>query len=121
MLPPQSMSVSLLFFLPSVQVGAQTPPVQTPPMQSPGSPQNWPVAQGGHIAPPQSTSDSPPFFFRSPQPAGAHLNVAGSHTMLAQSPSTTQSTHVEAAVHFWLPFGPHGDSTGLAGFAARPW
>src|SRR5512132_3540798 len=97
------MSVSLLFFRPSLHVGTQRLPLHAPPTQSVPIEQAFPVAQRGHIAPPQSVSVSDPFFTASPQPAGAHLLLSGSHTRLVQSPSTLHSTHVEAAEHSFPP------------------
>src|SRR5438034_291162 len=86
--PPQSTSVSTLFFTPSVHVGAHVVPVQTPPLQSPPTLQTWPVSQWGHCAPPQSTSVSRPFFCPSPQLGEAHACDALQTFIVGQSAST---------------------------------
>jgi hypothetical protein len=66
--PPQSMSVSLPFFAPSVHVAvAQRPPVHAPPVQSVFTEQSSPFAQSGQLPPPQSTSVSAAFFTPSVQ------------------------------------------------------
>ena len=57
--PPQSMSVSLPFFTPSLQVGAwQVPPEQTPLVQSAATLQPFPAVQALQVLPPQSMSVS---------------------------------------------------------------
>ena len=61
-LPPQSISVSVPFCTPSLQVGAwQTFEVHTPLSQSPPTAQPWPTVHGEQVPPPQSTSVSAPF------------------------------------------------------------
>jgi hypothetical protein len=68
-LPPQSTSLSVPFFTPSVQLGTAThTPVgeQIPLVQSPGTPHALPSPQRGH-EPPQSTSLSSPFLVPSSQ------------------------------------------------------
>ena len=59
--PPQSMSVSRLFKMPSAQLGGggwQTLPVQTMLLQSPFTTHESPTWQRTQLPPPQSTSDS---------------------------------------------------------------
>src|SRR5512132_2706642 len=114
------MSVSLLFFRPSLHVGTQRLPLHAPPTQSVPIEQAFPVAQRGHIAPPQSVFVSDPFFTASPQPAGAHLLLSGSHTRLVQSPSTLHSTHVEAAEHSFPPSIVHADPVAFGVELATP-
>ena len=80
-----------------------------PPTQSAPVAHIFPVGQGGHAAPPQLRSVSVPFFTASPQLAGEQVLVCGSHTPLTQSPLTTHSTHVDAAVHFFPPPIAHED------------
>jgi hypothetical protein len=70
--PPQSVSVSAPFLMPSVQAGAwqtllaeQNPVVQSSPLR-----QLLPMAQSLHVPPPQSVSVSAPFLTPSLQ-AGA--------------------------------------------------
>jgi hypothetical protein len=85
--PPQSMSVSVPFLMPSVQLAARhEPPIHTPLSQSPAAVQLRPAAQRGQpeVAPPQSRSVSLPFFTKSAQSAVVH-DVA-MQTKLAQSP-----------------------------------
>jgi hypothetical protein len=66
--PPQSMSVSVPFWTPSVQLAAlQLPPWHTWVVQSEPKTQLWPTAQLGQLPPPQSTSVSVPFFTPSVQ------------------------------------------------------
>src|SRR5262245_16934294 len=61
--PPQSMSVSMPFFTPSMQFGTwHTPPVQTLLMQSVPTAQVFPSLQAMQTGPPQSTSVSLAFF-----------------------------------------------------------
>jgi hypothetical protein len=58
-LPPQSMSVSLPFFVRSPHVEARhVPSVHAPSVQSEPTWQRMPTAHGGHVAPPQSMSVS---------------------------------------------------------------
>ena len=119
-LPPQSTSVSVPFFTPSVQVGTwQMLPVQTPLMQSPGPPQPPPSMQGPQFEP-QSTPVSVPFLTLSEQVAVAHLPPV--QTRLSQSefapqslPSAhllqvapPQSTSLSSLVFVWSSqFGTH--------------
>jgi hypothetical protein len=64
------MPVSVPFFTVSAQVGAaQAPLLQTPETQSVTAPQVCPVVQVGPQKPPQSMSDSVPFFALSVQVA----------------------------------------------------
>lgn len=96
--PPQSMSVSLAFFTPSVQEGAaQRPPEHTPLPQSEPSRQTLDSAHRLGHAPPQSTSLSVPFRTRSSQVAATHFEPV--HTSLLQSSATAQpaaSAHLVA-------------------------
>src|SRR5436190_16938600 len=96
--PPQSMSVSLLFFTPSVQLGTAqvlvVVPVHTPLTQSPATAQVFPFAHFEHIGPPQLRSVSMPFLTASSQAGTAHNPPV--HTPLVQSPPFAQilpSTH----------------------------
>ena len=76
LLPPQSVSLSSPFFLPSLQLGAtQTPAVQMPLVQSLFTAHFLPFAQALHL-PPQSTSVSLPFFCLSVQLAGGRSGAA---------------------------------------------
>jgi hypothetical protein len=60
--PPQSTSVSALFFTPSLQLAAwQTPPVQTAETQSELALHALPLPHTPQVPPPQSTSVSAPF------------------------------------------------------------
>jgi hypothetical protein len=66
--PPQSTSLSLPFFIPSLQAplgAAQTPFAQLALVQSEATPQVLPLAHLTQVAPPQSMSVSPPFFIPS--------------------------------------------------------
>jgi hypothetical protein len=54
--PPQSWSVSVPFWTPSVQVGAEQVTLQTPPKQSVGAPHFLPVPHLPQLGPPQSMS-----------------------------------------------------------------
>src|SRR5438552_857154 len=89
--PPQSMSVSLLFFTPSVQLGTAqvlvVVPVHTPLTQSPATAQVFPFAHFEHIGPPQLRSVSMPFLTASSQAGTAHNPPV--HTPLVQSPPFT--------------------------------
>src|SRR5262249_33483211 len=78
-----------------------------------------PVGHCGQVPPPQSVSVSAPFFTLSPHWAGEHLNI-WLQTMLAQSPSTTHSTHAESEVHFLPPPSEHPAPTGFAVWVASP-
>jgi hypothetical protein len=69
--PPQSVSISSLSCVPSLQVGAwQSCPRQNFVAQSVGSPQRFSTSHAGQSGPPQSTSVSLPFFTASLQLAG---------------------------------------------------
>jgi hypothetical protein len=88
--PPQSTSVSVLFFTPSAQLAAaQIPSMQTPFAQSPATAQACPsghflfVGDAAH-EPPQSIAVSVPFFTVSVQVGAAQAPLA--HTPLAQLP-----------------------------------
>src|SRR5260221_533662 len=85
--PPQSTSVSLPFFMPSVQLGAgmgwQTPPLQKFEPQSPLPVHLPPLPHFPHAHPPQSTSVSMPFFTPSEQVGAWHTPFV--QTPLAQS------------------------------------
>jgi len=87
--PPQSASLSSPFLTVSVQLAAAHRPVapHTPDVQSPPVAQRLPSAQrllGAH-GPPQSASDSLPFFTPSLQEGAAQLSVAAVHTASTQS------------------------------------
>ena len=86
--PPQSTSVSVPFFSPSVQVGAglQRPSAQRPELQSVSSRHARSRSQCGHSGPPQSRSVSRPFTLPSEQ-VGAAAQVPFAQIPLAQSPS----------------------------------
>ncbi len=89
--PPQSMSLSPPFCLPSLQVaGVHVPPVQILLTQSLPMLHILPSAQAGHIGPPQSTSVSLLFCTPSEQ-------LAGAQTLLMQL-SDWQSVLL---AHFW--------------------
>ena len=88
-LPPQSMSVSLPFLMPSLQLAAeQTSPVQTPLWQSAGVTQRCPCAQRSGQLAPQSTSLSCPLRMASPQVA-----VPSDERPTAPQPSVVEQTH----------------------------
>jgi hypothetical protein len=123
LVPPQSTSVSVEFWIPSLQVGASATHVmlawsQLPFTQSVEAVQVWPSAHLGHIVePPQSTPVSPPFLAPSLHVGNAQTPPA--HTPLKQSRATRQrlplahgpqmcamlvppqSTSV--SVEFWIP------------------
>ncbi len=85
-LPPQSTSVSVPFFTPSVyEAGWQVSgvPEQTLSVQSLAAPHPFPSAQRGQAGPPQSTSVSVPFFAPSLHITAAQ--IAFRQTSLAQS------------------------------------
>src|SRR5437867_4134914 len=87
--PPQSISVSPPFLIPSLQVGtAQLPPVQTPVAQSLAEEQIRPMPHLLQL-PPQSMSVSLPFLIPSVQPAGAHSPAP--HTSDWQSVAPVQA------------------------------
>jgi hypothetical protein len=86
-LPPQSMSASLPFLMPSVQLGAwQRPPMQLALAQSAPRTQALPGPHAGQPepVPPQSTSLSVPFFTVSAQVRATHRVAV--QTRLPQSP-----------------------------------
>jgi hypothetical protein len=76
--PPQSTSVSLPFFTPSVHVpahGGHTLPPQSTPVSLPFfAPSVHVPAHGGHTLPPQSTPVSLPFFTPSVHTGALHEN-----------------------------------------------
>jgi len=73
-LPPQSVSVSSWFFMPSVQLSPwQTLPVQTPLRQSVPVKQLSPLGQGEQVSPPQSSSVSLPLTTLSLQVGAAQV------------------------------------------------
>lgn len=89
--PPQSVSDSSPFLIPSLQLGFwHSPPMQFPPPQSMVTTQVRPGPQRGHpeVAPPQSTSDSSPLRMKSPQVAIAQAR--STQEVLAQSPPAAQ-------------------------------
>jgi hypothetical protein len=89
--PPQSVSLSVPFFTPSEQLGAeQAWFVHTPLVQSRGAAHPSPGWQREQlVAPPQSTPVSKPFFTRSLQLGALHLPEV--HTPLLQSVGATQA------------------------------
>jgi hypothetical protein len=91
--PPQSVSLSVPFFTPSLQVAAwHTPPVHTPLWQSPPIPHFLFVVHLVAQVPPQSVSDSLPFFTVSLQVAALHVLVeVPVQTRLWQSEATRQA------------------------------
>jgi hypothetical protein len=94
---PQSVSDSLAFFTPSVQVAAwHTCPVQTPVVHSLARLQPWPALQAGHD-PPQSVSVSFPSLRLSLQVAAVQTNPT--HRLLMQSPLPTQELPVMHGEH----------------------
>jgi hypothetical protein len=101
--PPQSVSVSAPFRIPSVQEGGwQIPsgpmPAQIPLAQSPARWQRWPLAQGEQPdPPPQSRSDSAPFSMPSPQLALWHSPPEQLASM--QSPACAQVFPAPQAGH----------------------
>ena len=97
--PPQSMSVSPWFWMPSLQLAAahRLPAPQTPVMQSLPVRQATPTAHFAHSAPPQSMSDSVPLMVMSVQFAATHALLA--QIRLAQSVSALQRRPLAQAVH----------------------
>jgi hypothetical protein len=79
--PPQSTSVSVPFFAPSVHKGDWQVTLHTPLAQSPPALHASPTAHFGQV-PPQSTSDSDPFFTLSLQKGARHVTL---QTLLVQS------------------------------------
>ena len=73
--PPQSLSVSVPFFIPSLHardpVGLQRPPTHSPLVQSALALHTLPTAHGAQAGPPQSTSDSAPSMRPSSHEEGA--------------------------------------------------
>jgi hypothetical protein len=84
-LPPQSVSVSVPFFTPSLHVAAtHVVPLHTPLAQSVPTVHPPPVPQRAHVdVPPQSVPDSSPFFTPSLQLGAWHAFIT--QTPLAQS------------------------------------
>ena len=104
--PPQSTSVSVLFFTPSAQLAAaQTPFRQTAFTQSPATAQAWPsghflfVGEAAH-EPPQSTAVSVPFFTVSVQ-LGVAQTPAVQTPLLQLPPAAVPVPHI-------LPFAQAG-------------
>jgi hypothetical protein len=97
--PPQSVSVSVPFFWPSLHAGARhTFVVQTLLVQSVPAEHVLPSAQVGHDAPPQSTSVSVPFLTLSRPPVHfGTWQMPPVHTPLVQSPGTA---HPLVSAHF---------------------
>jgi hypothetical protein len=94
--PPQSTSVSLPFFTPSVHAAAaQTPPEQLPLVQSLLPLQAWPVPHLEQL-PPQSTSLSFWFITLSLQLAAWHVTL---QTPLVQSLPASQSSPLSHLAH----------------------
>jgi hypothetical protein len=95
--PPQSVSVSPPFLMPSTQVGlagTQMLPTQEPLLQSEPAPQIQPLEHLTQAAPPQSMSLSVPFFTTSPQGALGTMQMPFWHwakpPMITQSPAPVQ-------------------------------
>jgi hypothetical protein len=87
-LPPQSTSVSVPFFTPSLhETGEHKPPAHAPLVQSVTLPQRRPLAHFGHVLPPQSTSLSAPFLIPSLQLGCAQVPAV--HRPLMQSAALT--------------------------------
>jgi hypothetical protein len=88
--PPQSVSVSVPFLTPSVQVGAAQMAVvsQTPLAQSVSRMQPAPAAQREHVTPPQSMPVSLPFCVPSAQSGVVHNPPEQNRR--TQSPPTPQ-------------------------------
>src|SRR5262245_6840044 len=88
--PPQSMSVSAPFLMPSLHpADCDVPPVQTPLAQSAAAVHVLPLAQRAQLVePPQSVSLSPPFLTLSLHAAAAQRLLV--HTPVWQSPPTPQ-------------------------------
>src|SRR5262245_5901992 len=101
------MSDSPLLRVPSEQLGWQVPPEQFWPTQSAFITQSFPSAHGGQD-PPQSTSVSVPFLIMSPHCAAAHLYVAMSQTLLAQSAPAMHSTQAALSLHTLPPLWLQG-------------
>jgi hypothetical protein len=97
--PPQSLSVSLPSFTPSLHE-TQVPgllPEQRLFAQSALAAQCRASAHGGHTPPPQSLSVSLPFFTRSAHVGG--WQSVPEHTPLTQSPATAQCCCGEVSLH----------------------
>jgi len=97
--PPQSMSVSVPFFWPSVHVGAWQVVLHTLLVQSAPLPHVLPVAQLPPQVAPQSTSDSVPFFTVS-----LHVGVLQMppvQTPLVQSPDNPDVTQTLPSAHLF--------------------
>ncbi len=107
--PPQSTSVSVPFFTPSVGEGdAHRPPAHTPLMQSLGCAHALPSAHAGAPSPPQSTSVSDPFF--TPSVADAATQRPETQCPPPQVASLAQASPDEGA-----PLDPPSDgATGSA-------
>ena len=102
--PPQSTSVSLPPFSPSVHEDAQCALMHDRLTQSVSPPHFSPRPQGGHDPPPQSTSVSAPFCTVSVHCAATQMLLT--HTLLAQSDPVTHSTHLPAAEQTLAPAPP---------------
>src|SRR4051812_5156746 len=86
------MAVSAPFFTPSAQLEGvtQTPPEQLPLVQSAALPQALPSAHLAQVAPPQSMSDSVPFFTASEQVGAGAAQTPPEQFPLEQSPLAAQ-------------------------------
>ncbi len=91
-LPPQSISLSLPFLIPSAQVGSavQIPVTQLVLVQSVPARQVLPLAQSAAQLPPQSTSVSVPFFTPSVQVGAGAAQTPAEQLVLEQSALTPQ-------------------------------
>src|SRR3954454_8450012 len=113
--PPQSMSVSPSFWIPSEHVGAgstQTPAVHTPVTQSVPLPHFLPSAHFGQFGPPQSTSVSCPFWTPSEQVAAA--------ASATQAPSAQCEPPAHAFPHAPQLAGSDASATHAPAHAVRP-
>src|SRR5204862_292354 len=96
--PPQSMSVSLPFFIPSPQLpGLHTLAAQAPLAQSLPATHAWPPMHFGQVLPPQSTSVSSPFFALSVQDGAAQ--VPPLHTLSLQSAALPHALPTSQGAH----------------------
>jgi hypothetical protein len=109
--PPQSTSVSISFWTPSVQVGAwHVPPLHTPSTQSAFTLQMRPSAHAAHVPPPQSVSVSLPSLTPSMHDDGTHLPLPSQalppwslHTVPLTASFAPQAFAVHVAVTHVVP------------------
>ena len=106
-IPPQSGAVSVPFCTPSLQVEGVQVPLAPHSLSAQSLPvaHIFPSAQAGAWSalplplPPQSVSDSVPFFTPSVAVGASHTFFVGSHSSLVQSPLTTQAVPSTHAAH----------------------